>query len=211
MKIINKSQYIAAAFIAVAAATNVHAEEGLYAGVGVSYGEAKSNDGMFGFESKDGGAAVGATLGYRFERGNVFFGPELDAEFFVDGKLDVNGRECSAGAVGPYYCERNAVYRIRGVVGGAIGGEYEWFGTLGYGVVAAKGATSAATQDDGISGGLTLGAGVQRGFGASGMIRVEAIYDDFSDTIDRPKPPLGAGFSPDYEATSIKASVLFSF
>ncbi len=200
-----------ATMLAVMTATGVQAEEGLYGGIGLSYSSVESFDNLFGITSEDEGAAFGMTLGYRSEKAQFFFGPELDADIFLDDELESIGTPCASVAFGPYYCTRSAVFRLRGVVGHAFANGYELFGTAGYGVVIGQGATSSFTTDRGISGGLTASLGVQRDLASGSALRVEAIYDDFSDTLVRPDDGFGFSYEPQYEAKSVKVTYLKAF
>lgn len=206
-----KMRTIAAAMIALVVATGAQAEEGLYGGVGLSYGSADSFDNLFGFTSEAEGPAFGLTLGHRSEKAQFFFGPELDGEIFLEDEFEFGGTPCATIASGPYYCSRSSVFRLRGVVGHEVGDNYELFGTVGYGVVIGQGASNSFTTDRAISGGLTASLGMQRDLANGAALRVEAIYDDFNDTLVRPSDAFGNSYDPEYEAKSVKVTYLKKF
>jgi len=202
-----RSHLLATAFIITG--TTAIADPGYYYGGGLSFGRATSVA-TFGGESSGTSPALGLTFGYRFENGNAFFGPEADIDLFFGSELDFSGFTCAAGAVGPYYCTRDAVIRLRGIYGQSLNNGLEWFGSGGVGFMVGDGAVApSGVSDRGVNAGFTLGLGLQKTLGR-GMLRGEVIYDRFDTSLT--KPTIGiTEYEPDYEATTLKVSYIISF
>ncbi|WP_428545541.1 hypothetical protein [Profundibacter sp.] len=150
------------------------------------------------------------TFGYRFEKGNAFYGPEADIDLFLGSELEYNNSPCSAGAFGPYYCSRDAVIRLRGIYGQSLNNGLEWFGSGGVGIMIGDGAVApSGITDKGVNAGFTIGLGLQKSIGR-GMLRGEVIYDRLNTSLT--KPAIGVTeYEPDYEATTMKISYILSF
>ena len=201
---------LVSSILALTAATAT-ADPGYYYGIGLAYSAADSEAFAGGGRFSDAnGAALGLTFGYRFESTNAFYGPELDADLFLSGDLanSITGVECSGGATGPYYCNRKATIRLRGIYGQSMANGLEWFGALGLGVMIGDGAIHpSGITDRGVNGGVTVGLGLQKRLNAGGMLRGEVIHDRFNNTLTK---PIGMG-EPTYKATTLKVSYIMNF
>ena len=191
-------------------ATAATADQGFYFGGGLSFSRANSDD-SFGSESTDTSPALGLTFGYRFEKGNAFYGPEADIDLFLGSDFEFNNTPCSAGAIGPYYCSRDAVIRLRGIYGQSLSNGLEWFGSGGVGIMIGDGAVApSGITDKGVNAGFTVGLGLQKSIGR-GMLRGEVIYDRLNSSLTKPTEARGFEYEPDYEATTMKISYILSF
>jgi Outer membrane protein beta-barrel domain len=199
-----KSGILALALIG--AATGAHAQEGFYAGFGLGYSTMSSDEIGFSARSEAESALLGLTVGYRFAgAGQLFYAVEGDADFSrAEFTGTGGGLQCPDGADGAYYCTQDATVRLRGLVGTEIGKGWEGFATLGYGVVFGTASTNSGIPDV-TNGGLTYGVGMQRTLG-DGMARVELVRDDFGTMMKNP-----SDYDATYEATTLKASYIFSF
>ena len=189
------------------------ADTGFYLGGNISYSEASSTF-RSSFESTENTAAIGLTLGYRFEKGTAFFGPEADIDLFLNSDFeDSNGIPCTIRASAPYYCERDATIRLRGVYGQSLNNGLEWFGTAGIGFMTGKGAVGPgpASRDRGVSSGVTVSLGLQKALSERTMLRGEIIYDDFSHSVTKPTDPGGFVADPSYQATTFKIGYILKF
>ncbi len=194
----------------VFSATAATADQGYYYGGGLSFSRANSVS-DFGNESTGTSPALGLTFGYRFEKGNAFYGPEADIDLFLGSGLEFNNTPCSAGAAGPYYCSRDAVIRLRGIYGQSLSNGLEWFGSAGLGIMVGDGAVApSGITDKGVNAGFTVGLGLQKSIGR-GMLRGEIIYDRLNSSLTKPTDAGGFEYEPDYEATTMKISYILSF
>ena len=199
----------------IVSATAATADQGFYYGGGLPFSRAYSQDGpapIFGnFESSETGPALGLTFGYRFEKGNAFYGPEADIDLFLGSNFEFNNNPCSArGSSGPYYCARDAVIRLRGIYGQSLSNGLEWFGSGGVGIMIGDGAVApSGITDKGVNAGFTVGLGLQKSIGR-GMLRGEVIYDRLNTSLTKPSRG-GPEYEPDYQATTIKISYILSF
>ena len=195
--------------IIIFSGTTAIADTGYYYGGGLSFSRAysESNDGK---ESSETGPALGLTIGYRFENGNAFYGPEADIDIFLNSEFEFSNSTCTAGAAGPYYCTRNAVIRLRGIYGQNLNNGLEWFGSGGIGIMVGEGAINFSSTDRGVNAGFTLGVGLQKSIGR-GMLRGELIYDRFNSSLKNPSISGGPEYKPDYQATTMKISYILSF
>ncbi len=198
----------------VIAGTVANADTGFYYGGGLSFSRAYSQDGPapgFGnLESSETNPALGLTIGYRFEKGNAFYGPEMDADIFLNSEFEFSSFPCATRAFGPYYCSRDAVIRLRGIYGQKLNNGLEWFGSGGVGILFGDGASTPATTDRGVNAGFTIGVGLQKSIGR-GKLRGEVIYDRLNSSLTKPTDAGGREFEPDYQATTIKFSYILSF
>jgi len=193
--------------------SSAYADTGFYLGGSISYSDASSTFHSTN-ESTESNAAIGFTLGYRFEKGTAFFGPEADIDLFLNSDFsDSAGIPCSINASAPYYCERDATIRLRGVYGQSLNNGLEWFGTAGVGFMTGKGAVgpSPADRDRGVNMGLTVSLGLQKTISQRAMLRAEIIYDDFSNTITNPTIPGVFVADPEYQATTFKIGYILKF
>jgi len=210
LKAITRTALAAAALTA----TSAYAD-GSYVGVGLGYSSIESlhtDPGPGSGASELETAVVGLTTGYRWDLGRGFAAAEVDADFSLDSDLGntVTGATCpTPGATGAYYCSQNATIRLRGIYGIPVGNNWDVFGTLGYGVVVGQAATGTNLIDRAVTGGLTASLGTQVPVGL-GKLRVEVIHDNFTNAIDKPTSAFGT-YSPSWEATSLKATFIYSF
>lgn len=180
--------------------------DGIYYGVGLGYGSAKSGTGTFGPESSKADLGLmGLTLGYRFDRPKMFFAGELDSDLHLSGTFHdtVTGNTCAAGANGPYYCSHDATVRLRGLVGAPMANGYDVFGSLGLVHVIGTSATDTFTHANVGSNGFTVGFGIQHKMQGRGVARFELIYDQ-ANASNGP-----GGYTPKYNAVTLKATWLF--
>lgn len=186
-------------------ANSASAQMSYYGGAGLSYSSASSQSASSSSEGDLFGLSL--TSGIRFDTSSsIFYGAEIDGEINLSGDLAFtgNGLTCADGsAADAYFCDQNATLRLRGLVGTNIGG-FDVFGTVGYGAAHGLGAIDedGSTQTV-VSAGLTYGVGAQTSFGG-GTARLEVIRDDFSNNLQ-------GNFDPEWSATSVKASYLWSF
>lgn len=200
---------LAAAVTGLAAfvSTGAMATDGFYYGLSAGYSSANSGAGdTFGPESSgDKFSTLGATLGYRASSGSVFYGGEATFDFAMGADLtdDVSGNVCTAGAFGPYYCTVDSTVRLRGVMGGSMSADSEWFVSAGFVRVEGSSATNSFTQESNANTGYTFGLGMQKEMG-TGMLRGELIYDQADNS-----GSVTGGYDPDYRAVSLRVTYLF--
>lgn len=204
---------IATLALATVLAPAAQAQMSYYYGGGLTYSNAVSlpNPSATSSDASTGDLfGIGLTSGVRFDRGNLFYGAELDADINIGGAMTFigNGLSCADGfASSPYICSQNATVRARAVFGTDISG-FEVFGTVGYAVMAGRGATGGDGRNAVLAlGGLTYGIGAQRPFGA-GKLRAEIIWDDLSDIVANPS---NSPFQTDWTATTAKVSYIIEF
>ena len=196
---------VVAAAGVLACAGQIALADGPYYGGGLAIYSSKSAEATGSpVESEDVYGAIGATVGYRWDRGTTFFGLEADADIAFNSDFEYANVECSVAADGPYYCEHDATLRLRGVIGGPVGA-FEGFASLGVAAMQGQGATSPTTTDRGVNTGYTVGLGLQNDL-ANGKMRYEIVYDNFENTTTKP----GGIYEPDFESVSFKVSYLFN-
>jgi len=204
-----KKLFAAACISAVVVSSGAYAQDGFYYGIGLGYSSADSNEGIAGGASGTSissaeFAALGLTLGYSRDRGNMFFGGELDADISA-GTFDFMGIDCSFGAAGPYYCATDATVRLRAIVGTDLNGDYQVFGAAGFAAVSGTSATGPGITSNAVNTGYTVALGVQRRLNNGAMARVEVNYDDLSNAATN-----GGNFEPDYKSVGLKFTYLFA-
>lgn len=195
---------IAAAF---AAAPALHARE-LYYGIGLSYGDATSDNVTGGSgESELRAGMLSLAVGQRFAAGSGFVAWEANADlsFGAETENTITGDTCSPVASGSYLCSHDATIRLVGVMGTSVGPSTEIFGTLGIGVVRGDFATGSTTQGSGTVTGATAGLGAQHMLSNGSSIRGEVIFDRFRNADQ------SAGFESDYDATTLRLSLVRKF
>lgn len=180
--------------------------DGPYYGVGLAFYGAQSDAPVGSFApSEDYYAALGGTVGYRWDRSGNFIGAEADLDLAIGSDFEnTNGATCSDGATAPYYCEHQATLRLRGIIGAPLGG-MEGFASLGFAAMQGEGAISGSDTDRGVNTGYTVGFGMQSQM-ANGTIRYELIYDNLENTSTKS----GGVEEPDFESISLKATYLFN-
>ncbi len=195
--------------VGVLVSGSAFAQGSFYMGGGIGYAMAESEPSSSGGPASSGDLGmIGVTAGYRHDFPANFAAAELDADFNLTGEMERNGLSCDDGfAQAPYFCEHDATVRLRGLFGADVGAGYEVFGSAGFAMMFGQGAIGPGGNTDGGSvTGYTVGLGAQRALGA-GTGRVEVIYDKLDNIRDEPD----GIYEPTWQATTIKASYLFSF
>ncbi len=202
MKKFSKKSVILAAILTCGG--QVALADGPYYGGGVAIYSSKSEPAPgAGIDSEDVYAAIGGTIGYRWDQPTVFFGVEADADIAFGSDFEYSGTACSDAASAPYYCEHNATLRLRGVVGAPVG-SFEGFASLGVAAMQGQGADSPTSTSRGVNTGYTVGLGLQNDFNA-GKLRYEIVYDNLENVSTNPD-----GGDPTFESVSLKVSYLFN-
>ncbi|MBW6506940.1 MAG: outer membrane beta-barrel protein [Rhodobacteraceae bacterium] len=207
MRAVNSISRLAALAVActLSYTSTASAEGGFYWGGGFGLSSAESLPAPgFPFGASDTFPVVGITAGYRVDGANHFWAAEADTDIsFGSDFVGNSGSSCPVYADGPYYCTHNATLRLRGVFGMPINSNYEGFGSVGLVAVRGTSAIGPTVQADAVNTGYTLSAGVQRAT-ARGLARAELIYDR-ADTVRTNN----GGYAPQYEALTLKISLLF--
>ena len=180
-------------------------QAGMYFGLGFGYADMGSTGfGPPGATAE--GGLLGLTAGYRGPAGGSgFYALEADADF-ADNTFEFSGAGCDLFADAPYYCKTSAVLRLRAIYGVTTSSGWEVFGSGGYGMVFGDAAIQPSGQSTSTTtGGFTFGLGAQKAFGG-GTARLEVIRDNFTENVSG-----GDGYDTTYEATTLKATYLFSF
>lgn len=173
-----KHQIVSLGAAVFLSASAVSAEEGFYLGGGLSYGHMNAGTSFASnFASSDDYGSVTALGGYRKQQGQQFWAAEIQLEFPISPELQFGGVPCSTVAIGPYGCDVDAVLRLRGVFGGHIGNGVELYGTAGFVVISGEGATSPGTTNSAVSGGMSIGIGLQKALSPTLKVRGEINHD----------------------------------
>ncbi len=118
--------------------------------------------------------------------------------------IGIGGTPCAVFASGPYYCNLDSTFRLRGIVGIPMQSGYEVFGSLGLVQVNGQSATGPFTQASNVNSGFTFGIGIQRKM-KTGTLRLEIIRDLANNSVIDP-----FGNNPSFQATTLKLSYLLS-
>ena len=159
---------------ASAMAASCLAESGIYFGTGFSYRLMSSH--LFKDEKRfvqRKRAAHDIVLGYRTEKGRVFFGPEINVERFLRGRFAgmQDYRTCNMVQYGSYFCSRRSTYRLRGIFGRKMKHGFEAYVALGIGMMKGYGTAGHERASLGANGGFTAGVGLQIPLSMRGMLR----------------------------------------
>jgi hypothetical protein len=200
---------------ALLTAGTASAEEGFYAGVGLSYGHMKTELSLAPnfINSSDNYTSAAVIGGYRKQMGNQFWAAEAQLEFPINAELQSGGVACSTVASGPYGCDVDLVLRLRGVFGGEIGNGFELYGTAGFVLISGEGATSPTTTDSVVTGGVSVGLGLQKALTPTLKIRGEVNHDVAKIGINQ----ASGGLNPpgccdiNFTQTSLQISLVKSF
>ncbi len=176
MSLKNKILPLVAGVVLTAGAAS--AEDGYYIGAGLSYGHMSAAFSLAtALKSNDDYGSVALIGGYRKQVENRFWALEAQLEIPINPELEFAGVPCSVAAIGPYGCDVDGVLRLRGVHGGYIGNGFELYGTAGFVLISGEGATSPATTDSVMAGGISFGIGLQKAITPTLKIRGEINHD----------------------------------
>lgn len=188
-------------FAALAAAPTAHADDGVYYGGTAGFSQFESESDFGATEGQS--ITLGGVIGYRKDLsvGN-FWGIEADVSLAVDGALEYeNGAESCIDS-SPDWCDVYGVSHVRGIYGQPVGGGYDIVGAAGLAVASGRVEDGPGVYVDTVGYGYTVAVGVQRDLGASGIGRLELVYDVI-DELEQDD------FDKSLEILSLQATFLF--
>jgi opacity protein-like surface antigen len=193
--------------------SSASAEEGFYAGIGLSLGHMLSKAEFPTGATADDYSSGTLIGGYRKQADIGFWALEAQLEIPFNDELTSAGVPCSVGATAAYGCEVDGVLRLRGVYGTEIQNGLEAYATAGFVIISGDAASSPTTTDSTVAGGFSIGVGMQKAITPTLKLRGEINHDmakiGLSDISGPGIPPNCC--DPSFVFTSLQISLVKSF